>query len=195
MKKNIRTIAVYAALTITAFHMTGCGAGSAPASSQESTAAVPETTAPPILVLSVGTKENLKSYDYYYEYGAPGSETISWDSSNPDANALIAILADYTGWNLTLSAPVYVSPGNFSISFSEESSIYSGAASAKPDFSISDQKELVTTILDSIVANMNEAYHEELTIYFTAADGGDILVPGTDIVISSSEPYYAPAEE
>ncbi len=83
-----------------------------------------------------------------------------------------------------------VSPGSFTISFSKDSSIYTGAVdSSKTDFAITDRKQLVTTILDSIVANMNRAYNESLTIYFTAADGSDITVPEGNITIPASEPY------
>lgn len=199
MKKNLKNIAIYAAMTIAAFSLASCGSSSDPAVQESvpvaTTTVTEATTATPLLVLSIGTKDTLKSYDYFYESAGPGSDILSWDSNNPDADDLIAILADYTGWNLTLSNPVSVSPGSFYISFAEESSIYTGAASANGEFTIADQKELVTTILDSIVANMNEAYNEELTIYFTAADGSDIIVPGTDMVISSSEAYFAPVEE
>lgn len=198
MKKKINHIAIYAAMAITAFSLTGCSSSSEPAAATTAatdvTTTVQETTAPPLLVLSIGTKDSLKSYDYFYEQGAPGTDVLSWDANNPDADALIAIIADHTGWNLTLSDPVYVSPGSFSIAFSEESSLYTGAASANAEFAIADQKKLVTTILDSITANLNNAYKETLTIYFTAADGGDIIVPGTDMVISATEPYSAPAE-
>lgn len=197
MKKNLKNIAIYAAMTLTAFSLAGCGGSGStePSATPADTTTIQETTAPPLLVLSIGTKDNLKSYDYYYEHSIPGSEALSWNAANPDADMLIAILADHTGWNLTLAEPVYVSPGSFFISFAEESSIYTGAASANADFAISDQKELVTTILDSIVANMNSAYTGQLSIYFTAADGGDIIVPGTDMVISSSEAYSAPEGE
>lgn len=199
MKKNIKNFAIYAAMTIAALSLTSCGSDSTPAgkpAQEETNSVIAETTtATPLLVLSIGTKDNLKAYDYFYESAEPGSEALSWDSNNPDADDLIAILADHTGWNLTLSDPVYVSPGSFYISFAEESSIYTGAASANGEFAIADQKELAATILDSIVANMNNAYNEDLTIYFTAADGGDITVPNTDMVISSAEPYSAPVEE
>ena len=199
MKKNMKNIAIYAAMTIAALSLTSCGSGSEPTIQENTpvttTTVAETTTATPLLVLSIGTKDSLKSFDYFYEAGAPGSDALSWDSNNPDADDLIAILADHTGWNLTLSNPVSVSPGSFYISFAKESSVYTGAASAESEFAIADQKELVTTILDSIVANMNNAYSEELTIYFTAADGGDIVVPGTDMVISSSEAYSAPVEE
>lgn len=195
MKKNWKTFAIYTAFAIAACSLTGCGSKSD--SSPNFTENVTTETSVPSLVLSIGTAESMKTYDFFYETATPGSDSLSWDAANPDADTLISILEEVTGWNLTLSEPVSVSPGSFTIAFSEESSIYTGATdSSKADFAIADREQLVTTILDSIVANMNIAYNESLTIYFSSADGSDIVVPGTDIIISAATPYAdAIAEE
>lgn len=196
MKKNIKSLVIYGTMLLASLSLSGCGS-STPEVPVATTAAATTTEAQkPLLHVSIGTKDNMKDYDYICEAASPNSSSLSWNPGNPDADMLIAIIADLTGWNLTLSEPVSVSPGSFSIYFGEDSSIYTGAVdSSKTDFAITDKQQLVTTILDSIVQNMNTAYDEELTIYFSAADGSDIVVPGTDITISASEPYAAPAEE
>lgn len=194
MKKNWKNLAIYAALAVTAFSLTGCS--SAPANNTNAGTETTTEAPKPILVLTIGTKDNLKNYDYFYEAANPNSDALTWDASNPDADTLIAILAETTGWNLNLAEPVYVSPGSFTIYFAEDSSIYTGAVdSTKADFAITDRQELVNTILDSIVANLNAAYNESLTIYFAAADGDDIVVADSGITISSSEPYAESEEE
>lgn len=195
MKKSLKNFVIGVLLAVSAFSLSGCG--STPADNSAPGTEATTTEAPkPVLTLSVGTRDNMKSYDYFYEKGSPDSAALSWDATNPDADILIAIIADKTGWNLNLASPVSVSPGSFIISFAADSSIYTGAVdSSKADFAIADHKELATTILDSIVANMNHAYGETLTIYFTSSDGGDIVVPGTDLTVSSSEPYSEAVEE
>ncbi len=186
MKKNWKNFVIYTVFAVSVFSLTSCGSSPANAPGTENTTEAPQ----PILVLSLGTKDNMKEYDYIYESANPNSTALTWDARNPDADTLLAIIAELTGWNLTLSQPVSVSPGSFTISFSKDSSIYTGAVdSSKTDFAITDRKQLVTTILDSIVANMNRAYNESLTIYFTAADGSDITVPEGNITIPASEPY------
>lgn len=197
MRKNWKNLAIYAALAITALSLTGCGSKPADSSGSPSSAAEATTEAPvPVLVLSIGTKDNFKNYDFFYESASPDSNALSWNASNPDADTLIQIIEEVTGWNLTLASPVSISPGSFNIYFSEESSIYTGAVdSSKADFAITDRKQLITAILDTIVTNMNIAYDQSLTIYFASADGTDIVVPGTDMIISSSEPYADSEEE
>lgn len=199
MKKNFKNLAIYATMVIAALSLGSCGSAKdetpAATTAAASTAATTEAEKP-LLVVSIGTEGNMKNYDYFCEAANPGSASLSWNASNPDADTLIAIIADLTGWNLTLASPVSVSPGSFTIYFAEDSSIYTGAVdSAKSDFAITDKKQLAATILDSIVENMNTAYNEVLTIYFAAADGSDIAVPGTDMTISASEPYSSPEEE
>lgn len=193
MRKNWKHLAIYTALAVTAFSLVGCG--STPANNNKPDTETTTEAPKPVLVLTIGTKDNLKNYDYFYESANPDSSALTWDARNPDADALIAILAEATGWNLNLAEPVSVSPGSFTIYFAEDSSIYTGSVdTAKADFAITDRQELVYTILDSIVANMNTAYDESLTIYFAAADGSDITIPDAGITISSSEPY-ATSEE
>lgn len=192
MKKKLKNIAVCAVLAVSVFGFVGCGNSAKPSNGENTTTEAPK----PVLTLSIGTKDELKNYDYIYEVANPGSTSLTWDVSNPDADTLIAILAEVTGWNLNLAEPVSVTPGSFIISFAEDSSIYTGAVdSSKPDFAITDRQKLVTTILDSIVANMYTAYKESLTIYFTSADGSDISVPDAGITISASEPYATMEEE
>lgn len=198
MKKNLKSLAIYAAMVIAALSLGSCGSAkdADSAATTAATSAAATEAEKPLLVVSVGTKGNMKNYDYFCEAANPGSSALSWNASNPDADTLIAIIADLTGWNLNLASPVSISPGSFTIYFAEDSSIYTGAVdSTKSDFAITDKKQLATTILDTIVENMNTAYNEELTIYFAAADGGDIVVPGTDMTISASEPYSESEEE
>lgn len=194
MKKNFKNLAIYATMLIAALSLGSCGSNTNETPAVTTAAATAATTEAekPLIVVSIGTKGSMKNYEYFCEAAGPDSTSLSWNASNPDADELIAIIADLTGWNLTLASPVSVSPGSFTIYFAEDSSIYTGAVdSAKSDFAITDRKQLATTILDSIVENMNTAYNEELTIYFAAADGSDIAVPGTDMTVSASEPYSA----
>ena len=186
MKKNWKNLVIYTVFAVSVFSMTSCGSSPANAPGTENTTEAPK----PILVLSIGTKDTMKEYDYIYESANPNSTALTWDARNPDADTLLAIIAELTGWNLTLAQPVSVSPGSLTIAFAKESSSYTGAVdSSKADFAITDRQQLVTTILDSIVANMNRAYNESLTIYFTAADGTDIIIPDSNITIPSAEPY------
>ena len=192
MKKKLKNIAICTALAISVLSFAGCGNSNNSSKGENATTEAPK----PVLTLSIGTKDDLKNYDYIYETATPGSTALTWDASNPDADTLIAILAEVTGWNLNLAEPVSVTPGSFIICFAEDSSIYTGAVdSSKADFAITDRQKLVNTILDSIVANMNTAYKETLTIYFASADGSDITIPDAGITISASEPYATVEEE
>lgn len=188
MKKTLKILAIYGVLTLGALGLTSCGkSGTGPV---ETTTEAPKN----IVTLYVGKEDNMKEYTYTMEVDPSTPGSMVWDSSSPDPDDLIKLLSLLTGWNLTLASPVTVSPATFTISFADESSVFTGAASAtQADFQISDQKELTETILDSIVYNLNKAYNEPVTIYFTNKDFGDIVVSG--LTVSSSEPYAQPEEE
>lgn len=90
--------------------------------------------------------------------------------------ALIAALAEETGWNLTLAGPVTLdnNPAMLTVSFAEDSAIYAAPPQQqKEDYHVYDAEDLIYSVLNStaetLVQNLNAEY-----VAFTSPGGGSL---------------------
>lgn len=105
---------------------------------------------------------------------------------------LVAGIAELTGWNLDLESAVEGN-GKIVISFADTSSLFVGPPEEqKEEFRVLDAGQLDQTILDSVQKTIQEwvgTEDGEAEVYFTAADGGDLVLSGIGVTISADEPY------
>lgn len=105
---------------------------------------------------------------------------------------LVAGIAELTGWNLDLESAVEGN-GKIVISFADTCSLFVGPPEEqKEEFRVLDAGQLDQTILDSIQKTIQEWVGTEdgkAEVYFTAADGGDLVLSGIGVTISADEPY------
>lgn len=105
---------------------------------------------------------------------------------------LVAGIAELTGWNLDLESAVEGN-GKIVISFADTCSLFVGPPEEqKEEFRVLDAGQLDQTILDSIQKTIQEWVGTEdgaPEVYFTAADGGDLVLSGIGVTISADEPY------
>ena len=105
---------------------------------------------------------------------------------------LIEGIAQLTGWNLDVVSAVEGN-GKIVVSFAETSSLYVGPPEEqKEGFQVLDAGQLDQTILDSIQKTIQEWIGTEdgaAEVYFTAADGGNLVLEGVGVTISADEPY------
>lgn len=105
---------------------------------------------------------------------------------------LVSGIAELTGWNLDLESAVEGN-GKIVISFADTCSLFVGPPEEqKEEFRVLDAGQLDQTILDSIQKTIQEWVGTEdgkAEVYFTAADGGDLVLSGIGVTISADEPY------
>ena len=106
--------------------------------------------------------------------------------------AIIQSMAELTGWNLDVVSAVEGN-GKIVVSFAQTSALYVGPPQEqKEEFQVLDAGQLDQTILDSIQKTLQEWVGTEdgtAEVYFTAADGGDLVLEGIGVTISADEPY------
>lgn len=111
--------------------------------------------------LLIGLSDNLKEVPYDGE-------------ATPDA--LIAALAEETGWNLTLAKTVSDGPykNSLSVAFAEGSAIYTAPPeNQKDDYHVFDAEDLIYTVLNSTTQTLLENLPVD-SVCFTAPDGGNL---------------------
>ena len=90
--------------------------------------------------------------------------------------ALLAALAEETGWNLTLAAPVTIgADGNsMTVAFAIDSAIYTAPPeNQKEDYRVSDTEDLIYTVLNSTAQTLLQNFQID-NVFFTAPDGGNL---------------------
>lgn len=106
--------------------------------------------------------------------------------------AIIQSMAELTGWNLDVVSAVEGN-GKIVVSFAQTSALYAGPPQEqKEEFQVLDAGQLDQTILDSIQKTLQEWVGTEdgtAEVYFTAADGGDLVLEGIGVTISADQPY------
>ena len=111
--------------------------------------------------LLIGLSNSLKEVPY------SGEET---------PEALIAALAEETGWNLTLAKPVEEGPheNTLSVAFAADSAIYTAPPDPQKDeYHIFDVEDLIYTVLNSTAETLVQNLELD-RIYFSAPDGGNL---------------------
>ena len=105
---------------------------------------------------------------------------------------LIQGIAHLTGWNLDVESAVEGN-GKVVVSFAETSSLYAGPPEEQEEgFQVLDAGQLDQTILDSVQKTIQEWIGTEdgaAEVYFTAPDGGDLVLEGIGVTISADTPY------
>lgn len=105
---------------------------------------------------------------------------------------LIESIAQLTGWNLDVVSAVEGN-GKIVVSFAETSALYTGPSEdQKEGFQVLDAGQLDQTILDSVQKTLQEWVGTEdgtVEVYFTAPDGGDLVLEGIGVTISADQPY------
>ena len=98
------------------------------------------------------------------------------------AEAMIAGMAELTGWNLDLADEITSGPGGMTVSFADTCSIFTGPPDPqKEEFHVYDAGELAATILDSIQHTLQYNFVDpekgepsSLDIYYCDAAGESI---------------------
>ena len=112
---------------------------------------------------------------------------------------LIQSMAELTGWNLDVVSAVEGN-GKVMVSFAKTCALYVGPPEEqKEEFRVLDAGQLDQTILDSIQKTIQEWIGTEdgtAEVYFTDADGGDLVLEGIGVTISAETPYVGfPTQE
>ena len=106
--------------------------------------------------------------------------------------SIIQSMAELTGWNLDVVSAVEGN-GKIVVSFAETSALYVGPPQEqKEEFQVLDAGQLDQTILDSIQRTLEKWVGTEdgtVEVYFTAADGGDLVLEGIGVIIPADQPY------
>ncbi len=111
--------------------------------------------------LLIGLSDDLKEVTY-------GGEAV------PDA--MIAALAEETGWNLSLATPVTTgADGNsMSVAFAIDSAIYTAPPENQmEEYRVSDAEELIYTVLNSTAETLLYNFQID-SVFFTDPDGGNL---------------------
>ena len=111
--------------------------------------------------LFIGLSNSLKEVPY------SGEET---------PEALIAALAEETGWNLTLAKPVEEGPyeNTLCVAFAGDSAIYTAPPDPQKDeYHIFDVEDLIYTVLNSTAETLVQNLELD-GVYFASPDGGDL---------------------
>lgn len=171
--------------------LTGCAPAQQPGSQPESSSQVeessqePETKVPTLYIGTVDAEGN----GSFQEYPFVGSGKVT-------PEALIAAMAELTGWNLTLSAedPVTTGKGGMTVSFAPESAIFTGPPiEQKEEFHLYSADQLCYTIFDSVQKTLQENFSPEnpgaLDIYYCTDGSGEIKLEQLGVVLPLDEPY------
>ena len=111
--------------------------------------------------LFIGLSDNLQEVPY------AGEET---------PEALIAVLAEETGWNLTLAKPVAEGPeeNSLTVAFAADSAIYTAPPEEQKDaYHVYDAEDLIYSVLNSTAQTLLQNF-QIASVYFTAPDGGNL---------------------
>ena len=108
--------------------------------------------------------------------------------------SIIQSMTELTGWNLDVVSAVEGN-GKIVVSFAETSALYVGPPQEqKEEFHVLDARQLDQAILDSIKRTLEKWVGTEdgtVEVYFTAADGGDLVLEDIGVTISADEAYTA----
>ena len=160
----------------------GCSLRDEDTSSQVSEDAFPGAEA--ARTLYIGSGENFQEVPYVFE-------------EEPTPDALIAAIAQETGWNLALAEPVSSGKGGMSVLFSRGSTLFAGVPdSQKEEYAADNSRDLVFCILDSIqrtlqwnTINPQLGDPSSLDIYFAAEGNEPLAWPEWGVVLPLEEPY------
>lgn len=126
--------------------------------------------------------------EYPVDYAGEQTET----GQVPAAEVLSA-MAELTGWNLDLSDEVFTGRGGITVTFAATCTLLTGDPKQETQTEAVQQDQMV---LDSVKRTLQcWAVDPELgdpdsvDVWFCGPDGGDLVLAGSGVTISSTEPY------
>ena len=133
--------------------------------------------------------------DTFIEY--PAAYHGSEDPTDIPAKAVLKAMASLTDWNLDVSTPIELDENGIRVTFSSESSLFSGPPlEQKEEFFVYDAYQLDQMILDSVkktlqcwAREMGHTDSDTIDVWFYGPDGGDLVLENIGITISSQNPY------
>ena len=146
------------------------------------------------VTIYVGMDEQFAEYPVKYT----GEQTAT--GQVPAADVLSA-LAELTGWNLNLADQVYSGRAGVTVTFADDCILLSGELEGNTPEEFAQQEQMV---LDSIKRTLqcwavdpNAGDPDTVDIWFCGPDGENLVLTGSGITISSTEPYrsFPSAEE
>lgn len=110
---------------------------------------------------------------------------------------VLAAMASLTGWSLDLAEPIFSGKGGITVSFAETAALFAGPPEEqREEFHVYDALQLDQTILDSVKKTLQcwamdpeLGDPDQVDIWFCGADGGDLKLPDTGVVIPADHPY------
>lgn len=107
--------------------------------------------------------------------------------------ALIDGIENLTGWNLPLADEVTTGKGGITVSFEKTSSLFTGETENNKDFSVTERKDLIFAILDSVKETLqvwaNESNPDSVDVYFSATDDIPIIFEDLGVTLPIEKPY------
>ena len=107
--------------------------------------------------------------------------------------ALIKGIENLTGWNLPLADEVTTGKGGITVSFEKTASLFIGKTENNNNFYVTEHKDLIFAILDSVKETMqmwaNESNPDSVDIYFTASGDTPIIFEDSGITLPIEKPY------
>ena len=107
--------------------------------------------------------------------------------------SLLSAMAELTGWNLDLSDEVFTGRGGITVTFAATCTLLTGDPKQETQTEAVQQDQMV---LDSVKRTLQcWAVDPELgdpdsvDVWFCGPDGGDLVLAGSGVTISSTEPY------
>ncbi len=206
MKKKVFLCAAVCALILTA--TSGCSlwgekteqTSSTPASAAESAVQNQETSEPEsatpsntlsntqpeekneTISLYIGTNGNFKTYAYPF-------------SAAPTPEAVIAAIAETSGWKLPVTEVTTSGRGGYIISFAKSGTLFTGNASAKAEFATENKQQLFQNILDSVQKTLQTVFAQEsmgepeLKIFYRDETGAPLTFSDLGITIPVEQAY------
>lgn len=134
--------------------------------------------AAPALYISLGNNE-------FEKYPFEGENT---------PEALIAGIAELTGWNLHLGEQVYSGKGGMTVIFASDSALFTGPPEdQKEEFHVYGSEQMAFAILDSVQRTLQNyaspVYPENVDIYIGAEHDQPLLLESFGITWPLEEPY------
>lgn len=109
------------------------------------------------------------------------------------AAEVLSAMAKITGWNLDLADQVYSGKGGITVTFADTCTLLSGGADGENQEETTQRDRMV---LDSVKKTLqcwavdpDLGDPDTVDIWFCGPDGGDLVLAGTGITLSSTEPY------
>ena len=107
---------------------------------------------------------------------------------------VLSAMAKITGWNLDLADQIYSGKGGITVTFADTCTLLTADVSEEGDQAETAQRDQL--VLDSVKKTLqcwavdpDLGDPDAVAVWFCGPDGGDLVLAGTGITLSSTEPY------